>query len=211
MTAALEEAFYLVQRGNQIHRIEGKNFVDRAKEDDIVLVQRGKQKYNSAYKPDEMTWSNLENTDLLLAQYQGAQYQVTGSDFITLFQLDAITDDNVSISCRPTKASSCPSATFTTTITWSAPPESKVVLKMWTTGSPLYENQDPPEGVGDYYPYNSGNNLNEYGGNVRNEGTTAFSTYVNQTSRRYAYFILEVEKYGKTARVWDMFEYAKTC
>lgn len=211
MTAAFEEAFYLVQRGNQIHRIEGKNFVDRAKEDDIVLVQRGKQKYNSAYKPDEMTWSNLENTDLLLAQYQDAQYQVTGSDFITLFQLDAITDDNVSISCSPKKASSCPSATFRTTITWSAPPESKVVLKMWTTGSPLYENQDPPEGVGNYYPYDSGNNLNEYGGNVRNEGTTAFSTYVNQTSRRYAYFILEVEKYGKTARVWDMFEYAKTC
>jgi hypothetical protein len=211
MTAAFEEAFYLVQRGNQIHRIEGKNFLDRAKEDDLVLVQRGKQKYNSTYKPDEATWSNLEGSDLLLAQYQGAQYQVTGSDFITLFQLDAITDDNVSISCRPKLSTSCPSFTATTTITWSAPPESKVVLRKYTTGSKLNDWQEPPSRDTDYYPYNSGNNLNEYGGNVDNEGTTVYSTYLNTYSRWYNYFILEVEKYGKKVKIWDMFECAKTC
>ena len=211
MSTPLEEAFYLTQRGEQVHRIKGKNFLDRVKEDDLVLVQRGKKKYNSAYNPDEVTWSNLEATDLLFAQYQGEQYQVTGSDFITLFQPDSPTEDNVSISCRPSRSTSCPSFTPTTTITWSAPPESKVILRKYTTSSQLGDWQEPPSREEDYYPYGSENNLNEYGGNVSNEGTTVYSRYMNRKERWYSYFILEVEKYGKKVKVWDMFEYAKTC
>lgn len=211
MSTPLEEAFFLTQRGEQVHRIKGKNFVDRALENDLVLVQRGDKLFNSAYKPDEVNWSNLEGSDLVLAQYEGAQYQVTGSDFITLFQTDSPTEDNVSISCRPNISTSCPSFSPKTTITWSAPPESKVTLRKYTTSSKLGDYQEPPSRDNDYYPYNSQNNLNEYGGNVDNEGTTVYSTYLNTKQRWYNYFILEVEKYGKKVKIWDMFECAKTC
>ena len=82
---SLDDALVLVQRSGTAHRSKGSDIGDRMVDGDIVLVQRGTDRFKATYDGSG-TWSNIRDTDLLLAWDGSNNRRVTGANFKSLFK-----------------------------------------------------------------------------------------------------------------------------
>ena len=80
---SLNDALFLVQRGEFKFKVRGDALNDKMQPDDMVLVQRGEFKFKATY--DGSAYTTILDDDLLLVQYEGNKFKVSGTDFLSLF------------------------------------------------------------------------------------------------------------------------------
>ncbi len=83
---SLDNALFLVQRGETNYHSKGSDIGDRMATGDTVLVQRGTNHFKATYTG---SWDKIQDSDLVLAWDGTNNRKVTGANFKTLFvQLD---------------------------------------------------------------------------------------------------------------------------
>lgn len=88
-TLPILESLFLVERSNQIYKVKGKDFLNKVKTGDIIHVQRNEEDYYCTYVTAGK-WKNLEDDDLISAEYEKRTYHVKASDFHLLFPVGAL-------------------------------------------------------------------------------------------------------------------------
>lgn len=83
-TLPILESLFLVERSNQIYKVQGKDFLNKVKTGDIIHVQRNEEDYYCTYVTSGV-WKNLEDDDLISAEYEKTTYHLKVSDFQFLF------------------------------------------------------------------------------------------------------------------------------
>ena len=80
---SLDDALFLVQRGADLKHSKGSDIGARMVAGDIVLVQRGTNRFKATY--DGSGWDKIQDDDLLLAWDGTNNRSVTGENFKALF------------------------------------------------------------------------------------------------------------------------------
>lgn len=82
---SLDNALFLVQRGGTNYHSKGSSIGNKMVSNDRVLVQRKGLRFKATYDGSG-NWSNIKDTDLLLAWDGSNNRRVTGANFKSLFK-----------------------------------------------------------------------------------------------------------------------------
>ena len=80
---SLDDALFLVDRGGTNYHSKGSDIGDRMVAGDMVLVQRGTERFKATF--DGSAWTKIQDSDLLLTWDGTSNRMVTGANFKTLF------------------------------------------------------------------------------------------------------------------------------
>ena len=82
---SLDNALFLVSRGSTTYKVSGADIGTKIQNNDSVLVQRGsfKNRFKATYNNG---FSQIQDTDLVLAYDGGSNYRVSGANFQALLQ-----------------------------------------------------------------------------------------------------------------------------
>ena len=80
----IHDSLFQVERNDETYQVKGRNFSNRVKLNDLILVERNGQHYKCSWNRLN-NWNNLKDDDLILTEYNNEFYHVKGSVFKSLF------------------------------------------------------------------------------------------------------------------------------